>query len=386
MEKIVAFIPVRGGSKGIPNKNIKDIAGKPLVYWTANAASQCELIDKVYVSTDSDQIKSVVNGLNLPKVEVISRSEATATDTASTESALLEFTENHSSESVILIQATSPLLTAEDLTKAVQIHAKEGKSLLSVVRQKRFIWKETENGTVVPVNYDFNHRPRRQEFDGFLVENGAFYITKRTALLAAQNRLSGDVVAYEMAEESYYEIDEPEDWKIIEQLLLNKTKASSPVKKDIKLVLTDVDGVLTDAGMYYSESGDELKKFNTHDGMAFKLLREAGYKTGIVTSEVTTIVENRAKKLKADFLYQGKEHGGKLQAAQEICKALNISLDQVAYIGDDINCFDLLNSVGLAACPANALPKIKSVPAINVLTKKGGEGVFREFVAQFILE
>lgn len=384
MEKIVAFIPVRGGSKGIPSKNIKDIAGKPLVYWTANAASQCELIDKVYVSTDSDQIKSVVNGLNLPKVEVISRSEATATDTASTESALLEFTENHSSESVILIQATSPLLTAEDLTKAVQIHAKEGKSLLSVVRQKRFIWKETENGTVVPVNYDFNHRPRRQEFDGFLVENGAFYITKRTALLAAQNRLSGDVVAYEMAEESYYEIDEPEDWKIIEQLLLNKTKASSPVKKDIKLVLTDVDGVLTDAGMYYSESGDELKKFNTHDGMGFKLLREAGYKTGIVTSEVTTIVENRAKKLKADFLYQGKEHGGKLQAAQEICKALNISLDQVAYIGDDINCFDLLNSVGLAACPANALPKIKSVPAINVLTKKGGEGVFREFVHEIM--
>ena len=99
---------------------------------------------------------------------------------------------------------------------------------------------------------------------------------------------------------------------------------------------------MTDAGMYYSESGDELKKFNTRDGMAFQLLREAGIKTGIITSENTNIVENRAKKLKIDFLYQNKYKGGKLAAAKDICQQLNITLDEVAYIGDDINCYELL--------------------------------------------
>ena len=152
----------------------------------------------------------------------------------------------------------------------------------------------------------------------------------------------------------------------------------------IKLFLSDVDGVLTDAGMYYTESGDEFKKFNTHDGMGFKLLREAGIKTGIVTSENTKIVERRAQKLKIDYLRQGHQHGGKLTAALEICKLENISIQEVAYIGDDVNCFDLLSAVGLAACPANAVKKIKTIPGIMLLEKNGGEGAVREFI-EFIL-
>src|SRR5688572_18516991 len=100
----------------------------------------------------------------------------------------------------------------------------------------------------------------------------------------------------------------------------------------IKVFLTDVDGVLTDAGMYYTESGDEFKKFNTHDGMAFGMLRERGIKTGMVTSETTKIVENRAKKLKVDYLFQGAKGDGKLQAAKEICEKEGITLKEVAYI------------------------------------------------------
>jgi N-acylneuraminate cytidylyltransferase len=119
--------------------------------------------------------------------------------------------------------------------------------------------------------------------------------------------------------------------------------------KDIKLVVTDVDGVLTDAGMYYSNTGEELKKFNTHDGMAFSLLKKKGFLTGIVTSEVTQLVENRAKKLNVDFLFQGKKHFGKKESVQLMCEKENLTLEQVAYIGDDINCLELLSSVGLAA-------------------------------------
>ena len=157
------------------------------------------------------------------------------------------------------------------------------------------------------------------------------------------------------------------------------------IKKEIKLFLTDVDGVLTDAGMYYSETGDELKKFNTHDGMGLQLIRQNGIKVGIVTSEDTKLVERRYKKLKLDYLYQGKRDGGKLSAVKEICDIENISLSEVAYIGDDVNCFELLSSVGLAACPSDALDTIKNIPGIIQMKKKGGEGCVREF-AEMIMK
>ena len=149
---------------------------------------------------------------------------------------------------------------------------------------------------------------------------------------------------------------------------------------NIKLFLTDVDGVLTDCGMYYTESGDEFKKFNTRDGMAFELLRKAGIKTGIITSENTNIVSRRAAKIKADYLYQGQRHGGKLDAALEICKAENITISEAAYIGDDINCAELLQKVGFAACPADAVFDIQQIEGITILKTKGGEGCVREFV------
>jgi len=154
----------------------------------------------------------------------------------------------------------------------------------------------------------------------------------------------------------------------------------------IKLLLTDVDGVLTDSGMYYSEAGDELKKFNTHDGMGLQLIGQKGVKTGIITSEDTKLVERRFQKLKLDYLYQGKREGGKLAAVKEICGKEGISLKQVAYIGDDVNCFELLSRVGLAACPSDALDTIKNIPGIIQLKKKGGEGCVREFVEMIMVK
>jgi len=156
------------------------------------------------------------------------------------------------------------------------------------------------------------------------------------------------------------------------------------VPTKIKLFLSDVDGVLTDAGMYYSESGDELKKFNTHDGMGLQLIGQQGIKTGIITSEDTKMVERRYNKLKLDYLYQGKREGGKLASVKEICEKEGITLKEVAYIGDDVNCFELLSSVGLAACPADALEAIKNIPGIMQMKKKGGEGCVREFVEMII--
>ena len=152
----------------------------------------------------------------------------------------------------------------------------------------------------------------------------------------------------------------------------------------IKVFLSDVDGVLTDAGMYYTESGDEFKKFNTHDGMGFNMIQRTGVKIGIITTENTKIVERRAAKLKMDYLYQGKGFGGKLAAALDICTKEGIDIKEVAYIGDDVNCIELLEAVGIAACPANATKKVKAIKNIIQLEKSGGEGAVREFIEMIL--
>lgn len=385
-KKIVAFIPVRGGSKSIPLKNIREMNGQPLVYWTIDAAVNCQYIDEVYVSTDSDQIHDIVlkyNKKNAHKLTCIGRSKETATDTATTESAMLEFANHYDFDSIILIQATSPLLEAEDLGRAIKKYNQENyDSLLSLVRQKRFIWEENEQ-EVKPKNYDVFNRPRRQEFDGFLIENGAFYITKRELLLKTGFRISGNIGYYEMNEDSYVEIDELNDWIIVEQMMKKKKQNSDIFKRlqGIKLFATDCDGVLTDAGMYYTEQGDELKKFNTKDGMGIGLLKKKGIKTAIITGENSTLVERRAEKIGIDDVFLGIKD--KVQVMEKLLEKYNITYEQVAYVGDDINDLELLRKVGVSFSVNDAVEVVrKNVDCVT--DARGGEGAVRE-IAEMII-
>lgn len=385
----VAFIPVRGGSKSIPLKNIKDMCGKPLVYWSVKAACLCSYIDKVYVATDSNAIKSLVEEFAIEsscfqKVEVIGRSAESASDTASTEFAMLEFAEQYEFDNIVLIQATSPMIKAEDLDGGFALFNKPGTdSVLSVVRQYRFLWNQDEKGNVTPENYDVFHRPRRQDFNGFLMENGAFYISSKADLIQYQNRISGNIKAYEMCEDSAYEIDEPSDWKIIESLMKTNGMVDTENSEipEIKMFLTDCDGCLTDGGMYYSENGDELKKFNTRDGMGFALLKKQGMITGIVTSESVDLNRRRAEKLKLDILESGCKD--KLSIVKDLCQQYGITLENVAYIGDDINDKEVIQAVGYGCAPCDAMEEIKEV-AKYVTKVPGGRGVIRE-VAEKIL-
>lgn len=385
----VAFIPVRGGSKSIPLKNIKPISGRPLVYWTVKAACGCKYIDKVFVATDSDKIKETVEGFKegseaelFKKAEVIGRSAESASDTASTEFAMLEFAGKMEFDNIVLVQATSPLLVSSDLDRGFEAFGEENvDSVLSVVRQKRFHWGNDENGFAHPTNYDVFHRPRRQEFDGYLVENGAFYISSKEDLLKSKNRVSGNIKAVEMNEDTFFEIDEPSDWVIIEALMKKNGITAPKEIPEIKMFLTDCDGCLTDGGMYYSEHGDEQKKFNTRDGMGFALLRNKGIVTGIVTSENVDLNRRRAQKLKLDVLEAGCKD--KVAAVKTLCEKYNISLENVAYIGDDINDLDVIKMVGYGCCPADAMPQVRD--AAKYVTKaKGGEGVIREVVEAII--
>ena len=381
--KTVAFIPVRGGSKSIPLKNIKPLCGKPLVCWNIEALEACDEVDEIVVATDSDEIWTTVEQRHYLKTTLYRRSEENARDNASTESVMLEYISyaRLSGNNVfMLVQATSPLTESVHFSEALRIYSKGNyDSMLTCVRNYRFYWND--DGT--PLNYDYKCRPRRQEFSGMLMENGAFYINKVAGILNAGNRLSGKIGIYEMPEYTATEIDEPDDWYIMENLM-RKYRLKKKNCKKIKLFLCDVDGTLTDGGMFYGETGEEMKKFNTRDGMGFQLLREAKIKTGIITSENTKIVENRAEKLNVDYLYQGKRDGGKLAVANEICGIMGISLDEVAYIGDDINCIDLLLQVGMAACPSDACEQVKSIKDIYVMSNIGGGGCVREFVEKIL--
>jgi len=378
-EKVIAFIPVRGGSKSIPLKNIKSMAGKPLAFWTVEAALKCSLIDKVFLCTDSEEISLAMERFNSSdRFEIVTRSSETATDTASTESAMLEFAEKNVFDTMVLIQATSPLLGPDDLTRGIdKYRTPEIDSVLSVVRQKRFIWDEPKDGSAFPVNYDFKKRPRRQEFCGYLVENGAFYIMDRKDLIKSKCRLSGRVGLCEMDESTYIELDEPSDWLAIEKILEDRRRFQTDQFLSVKIFITDVDGVLTDSGMYYSENGDENKKFNTRDGMGFYLLRQVGIKTAIVTAEDTKIVERRAKKLKVDHLHQGIMD--KVACVKELIGSIGLSMENVCYIGDDINDEPLLAIAGFSCCPADAQPEVKAV--CSYITKAdGGRGCVREVI------
>lgn len=160
--------------------------------------------------------------------------------------------------------------------------------------------------------------------------------------------------------------------------------------KDVKLFLTDVDGCMTDGGMYYTESGDEFKKFCVYDGMGIVLLRKAGIPCGILTSENTNIGLKRGKKLGLEYVYTGVGRVvddvkmTKLDAAKKICEELGITLKNVCFIGDDVNDLDLLQNAGIAACPTNAVEVVKAVPGIIHLSKRGGDGAIRE-ICEMIL-
>lgn len=152
--------------------------------------------------------------------------------------------------------------------------------------------------------------------------------------------------------------------------------------KNVKLFLTDVDGCMTDGGMYYGDDGAEYKKFNVYDGAGMVLLQRSGVPCGILTGEDTPIVSNRAKRLKLRYLYMGigsfnPDKLTKRQAAEQICAELGIGLDEVCFVGDDVNDIDLLEAVGYPCCPQTARPEILAIPGIRVVPVDGGKGVIR---------
>ena len=220
--KIIAIIPARGGSKGIPRKNVRLIAGKPMLAWNIEAARKSKYIDSVYISTDDAEIKEVASKYG---ANVIDRPKNIAGDTASSESSLCHSLEILSDEGIkpdllVFMQCTSPLTSSEDIDEAVRkLLDTNADSCLTVTDFHYFIWKEDLNGVAEGINHDKRFRPRRQDRDSKYVENGAVYVMNVRGFLKEKHRFFGKTVISVMQQERSFEIDELIDLHIVEAML-----------------------------------------------------------------------------------------------------------------------------------------------------------------------
>jgi CMP-N-acetylneuraminic acid synthetase len=218
--KIIAFIPIRGGSKRIPLKNITNLNGKPLAWWALQAACKCDMIDEVIVATDSDDIVNGLGFIRNSKINLIT--VPIMDDQCMQEQVMIEYAKENTFNHIVLLQVTSPLTTGCDLTGGINLYLSNGcDSVVSVCRQHRFLWGRTKKNAY-PLNYVPTNRPREQDWDGMLVENGAFFITSKAALLESRCRTSGNVSLYEMSEDTYFQVDTFDDLDIIEKLMNNR--------------------------------------------------------------------------------------------------------------------------------------------------------------------
>ena len=379
--KKVAIIPLRKGSKGIPGKNKKKMLGRPLFSWVLSAAIFSDL-DEVYVFTDDEEILTFISKEYnwTSKVKGLLRNDENANDTASTESAMLEFAEkiNYDFDVLCLLQATSPLTTSQDINNALSQISKEGKTAaLSVVKTHRFTW----NADGTPQNYDVFNRPRRQDFAGLLMENGAVYATTKDAFIKSKNRVSETIGLVEMPEETLMEIDSLSDWTIIESLLAERQKSFKKQERINYLVL-DVDGVFTDGCVYYGAEGELMKKFDMRDGMGLEILRQNNVEVVVITSENSDLVAKRMQKLQIKHTFLGVKD--KYSFLQNFINQQQTSWANLAYVGDDVNDLANLCTVGWSFAPANATSVVKQQVDFT-LSHNSADGAIRE-VCEWVMK
>ena len=217
----ITIIPARGGSKGLPGKNIRNLANKPLIAHSIINAKEAKLVDKVYVSTDDREIAEISQDYG---AEIIIRPDELANDTASSEAALIHAIEQIESigleiELVVFLQCTSPIRTATDIDNAIKkVKTESADSLLSVSPNHRFLWQEVD-GIAKSINFDYRRRLRRQDMQPQYVENGSIYIFKPWVLKELNNRLGGKIILFPMSEAASWEIDSLLDFEIAETLL-----------------------------------------------------------------------------------------------------------------------------------------------------------------------
>jgi YrbI family 3-deoxy-D-manno-octulosonate 8-phosphate phosphatase len=383
----VAVISLRSNGEWENQKNItRRIAGRPLFVWGIEQAIASDCFDAVCIATEFPEICEKLLG-ELPGaqefVKILSDRSVVPASGGSCTSGLLELQKSFPFDAMCLIEASCPLTRAEDFRVAKDKFLAENlDSLVTVVRSKRSLWTcaRAPMGGALMKNAT-SQTPQGPE--EYFMENGAFSITRATALTEYGACLGGRIGIHEMPAETAIEITEEAGWVAVELLLSNQKSASAKARaRQVKALVLDVDGTLTDAGMYYGAAGEALKKFNTRDAHGLQLLREHGMTVCVITTEESAAVEARMKKLRIEEYYPGVRN--KFPLLLELARRWDVSLQNIAYVGDDLSDLECLSRVGCAFCPADAVPQV-SQQAHYICEHPGGHGAVRE-VCDLILE
>ena len=385
--KVIAIIPARGGSKGIPRKNVRQLGGKPLITHTLLQAQQTQGLDRIIVSTDDPEIAAITEQLG---VEVVWRPKEISGDTATSESALvhvldhLRDNESYEPELVVFLQATSPLRRGRDIQKALETLASEqADSLFSAGPVHGFVWRSV-NESLTPINYDPAQRQRRQDLaEKIWEENGSIYIFKPWVLKEHNSRLGGKIAVYPMDKLDSLQEDEPNDLELIETVIAGRKAHLKREKTNfdtVSLLVLDFDGVMTDNRVLVDESGTEAVYCHRGDGLGIAQLPAAGVEVVVLSTEKNPVVAARCQKLGIEYM-QGLDD--KLSALKEMVQKRSILPTQVAYVGNDINDLDCMQWVGMPIAVANAVTAVKEI-STAVTYRKGGRGAVRE-VCELIL-
>ncbi|MFE3884927.1 cytidylyltransferase domain-containing protein [Streptomyces lydicus] len=392
---VVAVIPARGGSKGVPAKNLAAVGGVPLVARAVRECRAARLVTDVVVSTDDAGIAAAARGAG---AVVVRRPGDIAGDTATSEAAVLHAMDAYEAEhgarvdAVLLVQCTSPFLAREDIDGVAAAVVEGGAdSALTVAPFHGFVWRGAEpavGGARATdggrgVNHDKSFRPRRQDRPQDLLETGAAYAMEAAGFRAGGHRFFGRTELVRTDPARVLEIDDPHDLaraRALAPLLDAPRPGALPTREDIDAVVLDFDGTQTDDRVLIDADGREIVAVHRGDGLGVAALRKAELKLLILSTETNPVVAARARKLQVPVL-----HGidRKDLALKQWCEEAGIDPARVLYVGNDVNdlpCFDL---VGWPVAVADAHDVVRG--AARALTAKpGGSGAIRE-IATWLL-
>lgn len=393
--EVLAVIPARGGSKGIPRKNIRNFAGHPLIAWSIAAARQSKLVTRVIVSTDDEEIAQLAKklGAEVPFLRPAELAQDLSVDLPLFTHALSWLKEhgNYQPEVVTQLRPTSPIRPVDLVDGAIQLlldnpEAHSVRGLIPSGQNPYKMWRIDPNGRMQPllpiegVAEPFN--APRQELPQTYWQTGHIDAI-RTSTILDLNSLSGTVILPYMVDPAFtVDIDTLKDWSRAEWLVLNAGlnlvhpgKRSRSLPEKVRLVVMDFDGVLTDNRVWVDETGKESVAAYRSDSLGLRILRQrTGIESLVLSLETNPVVSARCKKMNVPVL-QGIHN--KDEVLKQYLEEKGISPSEVVYIGNDVNDLVCFGVVGCAIAPSDAEPEVRK-QADMILTRRGGHGAVRE--------
>ncbi|MFJ6849517.1 cytidylyltransferase domain-containing protein [Streptomyces sp. NPDC091271] len=389
---VLAVIPARGGSKGVPAKNLARVGGVPLVARAVRACLASPEVTDVVVTTDDPAISAaaVAAAETLgegSRLHCVQRPAAIAGDTATSEDAVLHAlhsyettTHGRKADVVLLVQCTSPFITREDIDGVATAVARDGAdTAVTVAPFHGFVWRDGSavEGDTYGVNHDKAVRPRRQDRPQDYLETGAAYAMDVEGFRAHRHRFFGHTALVPTDPARVLEIDDPHDLARARALAPLLDPSPFPTRADIDAVVLDFDGTQTDDRVLIDSDGREIVSVHRGDGLGIAALRRAGVPLLILSTEQNPVVAARARKLQVPVL-----HGidRKDLALKQWCEEQSIAPDRVLYVGNDVNDLACFGLAGWPVAVASAHDSVRAA-ARAVTTNPGGSGAIREIAA-----